>query len=126
LVVGLGLVVLAGTGCSRVTAEFPVVVFGAEAEGVKMLRPGARWSECRLALTGMVSRPAGSTSLVNEAMAELLATDAEADALANVRMSATILRLGIVERTCLDVRCDVVRRIPVVLLPAPPSHEGHH
>lgn len=120
----LGMLVLAGSGCSESGGELPLVGRDVAAAGTKMLRPDARAEACRLRLFG---RELGAAPApLDRAVQELLASDSEADALANVRIRTRSVGLGIGDRTCVTVEADVVRMVSVIRLPAPAGHEGHH
>jgi hypothetical protein len=63
---------------------------------------------------------------LDRAVQDLLRSDPEADALANVRIRTRTISIGVADRACVTVQADVVRMISVVRLPAPAGHEGHH
>jgi hypothetical protein len=73
-----------------------------------------------------VSPVAGSPSPLESALRALLASDPEADQLSDVEVREQTVASGLVNRTCVTVRANVVRMIPVVRLPMPASHHGHH
>jgi hypothetical protein len=112
--------------CTSSTARLPRVTFGISADRfeTKMLRPGARTSACRTTLLGVPV--AGSPSPLESALRALLASDPEADQLSDVEVREQTVASGVVNRTCVTVRANVVRMVPVVLLPMPASHHGHH
>lgn len=120
----VALLALVATACSESAGEFPLISRDAAAAGTKMLRPAARAEACRTRLFGR--DVAGEPAPLDQAVRALFAMDAEADALANVRITTRATALGIGDHTCVTVQGDVVRTISVVRLPAPPGHEGHH
>jgi hypothetical protein len=101
-----------------------VASFDTAAAGEKMLRPNAHASACRTRLLGVTLGAGGSP--LDEAIHALLALDAEADALTDVRIDSWATTLGLFDRSCVTVEANVVRQIPVVKLPAPPGHHHEH
>ena len=111
-------------GCVESRGELGLVAFDAERAGTKMLRPGAQGRACATRVLGIGT---GDTSTpLDRALAQLHALDKEADALTNVAIEVRGFALGVLDRTCVTVRADVVRQTSLVQLPAPPGHEGHH
>jgi hypothetical protein len=124
---GLGallLILVLASGCSSWQARAPVVVFDPNATGSKMLRPDVGSTNCRTRLFGVTV--AGDRSPLDASFRDLVRLDAEADAVQKVAIESRVFSLGVVDRTCVTVRGDVIRTTPVVRLPAPPGHEGHH
>jgi hypothetical protein len=114
------------TACTSVTTRVPGVTFDTEPSrpATKMLHPGARASVCRTTLLGFAI--GGSASPLEAGLRALLATDPEADQLADVQIRERTVTTGLVDRTCITVQADVVRAISTVRLPAPAGHQGHH
>ena len=112
--------------CTSSTARLPRVTFATPDDRfeTKMLRPVARASACRTTLLGVPI--AGPRWPLESALRALLATDAEADQLTDVDVREQTVASGLVNRTCVTVRANVGRAIPVVRLPMSASHHGHH
>jgi hypothetical protein len=111
-------------GCVESRGELGLVAFDPERAGTKMLRPGAQGRACATRVLGIATGDA--TPPLDRALAQLRALDPEADALTHVAIEVRGLVLGVLDRTCVTVRADVVRQTSLVQLPAPPGHEGHH
>ena len=72
-----------------------------------------------------VSREPGDPS-VTEAVAQLLAHDAEADVVTDASIGSDRLLTGVYNRRCVWVRGNLGRTIRIVTVPMPPSHHDHH
>jgi len=118
------LLVASLAGCVESRGDIGLVAFDAERAGTKMLRPGAQGRACAMRVLGIATGDASSP--LDRALAQLRALDAEADALTHVAIEVRGLALGVLDRTCITVRANVVRQTSLVQLPAPPGHEGHH
>ena len=114
--------VVAVAACTRLNGRLPVVSFNAATAGSKMLRPEAHASACAVRVLGLTVGP--GVSPLDEALQALLALDPEADALTDVRIESRAVTTGLLDRSCVRVRANVVRTVPVVTLPAPAGH--HH
>jgi hypothetical protein len=114
------------TACTSSTARLPRVTFATPDDRfeTKLLRPATRASACRTTLLGISI--AGPPSPLESALRALLASDPEADQLSDVDVRQQTVASGVVNRTCVTVQANVVRAIPVVRLPMPASHHGHH
>lgn len=123
----LGVALGAGlVACTSSAARLPRLTFGTADDRfeAKMLRPAARASACRTTLLGIPI--AGPPSPLESALRGLLAKDSEADQLTDVDVREQTVALGLMNRTCVTVQANVVRAIPVVRLPMPAGHHGHH
>lgn len=115
-----GAVMLAG--CAAQEGHLPRVSAVAEADGFKMLRPGASARACRGVFFG---RRGGDGPLLGEAFARVLALDREADSLMNVSLRWRRTSLGLYTWACVEISGDLVRMVPTVLVPMGGEHEGH-
>lgn len=120
----VAVLVSATSGCVSWRAQVPLVAFDAERAGTKMLRPGTNSTACCTRILGMAV--ACTAPPLDTALRDLLAVDAEANALTTVVIETRTLALGVLDRTCVTVHANVVRTTSVVRLPAPAAHEGHH
>jgi hypothetical protein len=117
------LCVVALTGCTTRLGSAPLLGPGAGAVGTKLLRPGARGRSCRTTILGL---PLGSGSgTLDEAVAALLAQDAEGDVVTDAVLEEEQVTTGVVNRRCLVVRGDLGRRTTTVTLPTGEEHHGH-
>jgi hypothetical protein len=66
------------------------------------------------------------SKMLRRAVRGLLDLDPEADALTDVRVESRQMSSGVFDRSCVTVRANLVRQIPVVTLPAPPGHHHEH
>jgi hypothetical protein len=115
LLAGLTMACSTSTTLPRLTLVDPL-------DGFKMLRPSARATECGGA--AFWGRPA-TRDLGALALARLLNSDDEADAVVNARLEWTWWSIGVYGRRCVTVTGDVVRSIRTVRLPMPVHHGDH-
>lgn len=120
-----GTVVLAVAllACGRGTVVLPRVTSIDPGEGFKMLRPGAKTTDCR-ARAIWIDAPV-SEDEATRALGVLLGSDPEADAVLNARLEWTSWTLGVYGKRCVTLTGDVVRSIRTVTLPMPASHGAH-
>jgi hypothetical protein len=121
---GLAALAVGLVGCGLGGGTIPLVILGANQPGFKMLRPGAAARAC-----GATVWPYGArdrTGLVEAALAELLAEQAGADVVRDVRISWRGIDLLLAQVGCVSVRGDVGRVISTVELPMLGGHHGHH
>ena len=111
--------VLAGCSASlgRVGALVP------DADGLKLLRPGVSGRSCRTSIAGL-PLGAGEPDL-REAVAQVLALDAEANAVANAEVRWRRLVTGVYNRRCVEVRGDLARTVSPLTIPMPSGHGAH-
>jgi len=87
----------------------------AEGTGLKLLRPAVSGRSCRASLAGL-PLAAGEPDL-REALAQVLALDAEANVVANAEVRWRRLVTGVYNRRCVEVRGDLARTVPTVTIP---------
>jgi hypothetical protein len=92
--------------------------------GVKLLRPAVSGGSCRATLLGF--RLGSGRGTIQEAMGEILALDAEGNAVVEAEVGRREFVTGVYNRRCVRVRGDLVRVITTVTLPSAPGHHGHH
>jgi hypothetical protein len=92
--------------------------------GVKLLVPSVTGRSCRTSILG-VPLKSGDPD-VQEALAQILARDAEGDVVTDARLSSECIFLGLYNRRCVSVEGNLGRTIRVVTVPMPASHHGHH
>jgi hypothetical protein len=110
-------------GCATSLGSFGVVQPDADAVGLKLLRPGVVGRSCRASVLGIPLR-AGAPD-VREALAAILALDAEGNVVANAEVRSERLLTGVYNRRCVELRGDLARTVSTIVVPAPPGHEGH-
>ncbi len=110
------------TGCAGSLGTVGLLDPDAEDVGLKLLRPGAVGRSCRASVLG-VPLAAGTPDL-REALAGILALDAEGNVVANAEVRWRELVTGLYNRRCVEVRGDLARTVPTIRLPAP-EHRGH-
>ena len=103
------------SGCTSSLGTAGVLLPDADAVGVKLLRPGVSGRSCRASIVG-IPLDDGSPSL-GEAMARVLALDAEGDALTNADVRWERVVTGLYNRRCVEVRGNLVRTISTVTIP---------
>lgn len=110
-------------GCSRWEARFPFVGADTTHIGTKLLRPEGRARSCAVHVLGWPR----DASAVEQAVRMLLATDAEANGIANLHVEVTGFGLGFIGRTCATVSGDIVRMTSLALVPGleHPRHDTH-
>jgi hypothetical protein len=91
---------------------------------VKLLRPAIWERACRANVLGVPLGP--SSPPLGEALERIFAHDREGDVITNAEITTSQLTTAIYNRRCVEVRGDLGRRISTIVLPAPPSHHGHH
>lgn len=116
------LAMLWAAGCTAPLGRLPLVM--READATKLLRPGVEGRSCRSRVLG-VSTADGDPSL-EEALAPILALDAEGNAVADAEVRSEELLTGVYDRRCVVVRGDLVRTIGTITLPMPEGHHHHH
>lgn len=108
------------SGCCRVPlGSLGFVSRDSEPVGTKLLRPGTVARSCQTSILGV---PIGPRLSMENALAQILAVDAEGNAITNVRMTWHGVHTVLYDRDCLEVRGDLVRTISTVTLP---HHAGH-
>jgi hypothetical protein len=116
-------VAVALAGCARSLGTVGVIRAESDTFDVKLLRPGASGRSCRASVLGIPLSAPGPT--VREALDRILALDAEGDVVVNTEVRSEEWITGLYNRRCIEVRGDLARAIPTVVLPMPPEHHGH-
>ena len=111
------------TGCTTSLGTVGLVRPDAEAVGVKLLRPGVSGRSCRASVMGFPL--SGKEPGLRDALAAIAALDAEGDVVVNAEVRWEHLVTGLYNRRCIEVRGDLARTTPTIILPAPPGHHGH-
>lgn len=111
------------SGCGSTHTMVPFVRAGGGPADMKMLRPGLHARACRVWLLGI---PLGTADAADELVGTLMASDAEGDVLANVRVTTSGVMTGVFNRMCVEVTGDLGREISVVRLPAVGGGHDHH
>ncbi len=102
-------------GCSASLGKVGVLV--PDADGLKLLRPGVSGHSCRASIAGL---PLGTGEPdLREAVAQVLALDAEANAVANAEVRWRRLVTGVYNRRCVEVRGDLARTVSTLTIPMP-------
>jgi len=109
--------------CGTETVTTGILGPGASGVGVKMLRPAAVGRVCRASLLGFVQT--SKNPLLAEALEQILALDPEGDAVANARVRWDHVTTGVYNRHCVEVRGDLVRVVPTMVLGGPAGHADH-
>ena len=111
-------------GCASSLGVIDAVAPRSEQAGVKLLRPAAVGRSCRVDVFGIsIGR---TTPPLPDALAQIVALDAEGDVIRNAEVTSSQFVSGIYNRRCVEVRGDLARMIRTITLPAPASHRGHH
>jgi hypothetical protein len=111
-------------GCSGGLASVNVLQPKFDTFGVKLLRPDVAGRSCRTSILGMPRQPGDPE--VQEAIAQILALDAEGDVVTDAHIGSERIITGVYNRRCVWVRGNLGRTIRTITLPMPASHEGHH
>ena len=111
-------------GCSTPLGSVNVLQPKFDTFGVKVLTPGVAGRSCRTSIFGM-ALAAGDPD-VREAIAQILALDAEGDVVTDAQISAERVFTGVYNRRCVWIRGNLGRTIRTITLPMPASHQGHH
>ena len=110
-------------GCSASLGSVGVLVPDADGLGLKLLRPGVSGRSCRASIAG---QPLGTGEPdLREAVAQVLALDAEANAVANAEVHWRRLVTGVYNRRCVEVRGDLARTVSTLTIPMPSGHGAH-
>ena len=119
------LVVALVAGCSSMhAATLPRVSSLAPEDGFKLLKPRARVVQCDGGLfPGLINR---RSDLADQALRELLSSDAEGNTLIDLRIEWRSWSIGVYGRQCIAMEGDLVRPTATVLLPMAGDHSGHH
>ena len=117
------MVLLALTGCAESLGSIGVITPDADEVGLKLLRPNAVGRSCRSSVIGIPLQAAEPT--LREAIAGILALDAEGNVVANAEVRWRHLVTGLYNRRCIEVRGDLARTVSTIRLPMPAGHEGH-
>jgi hypothetical protein len=119
----LAVVLVASGGCGFAGGRLPIVPFGSEEPGFKMLAPGAEARACGGILWPYGARADGG--LLERAVEGLMVPYAEADTVRDLRVSWRGVDLLVAQIGCVSVRGDVGREIPTVKLPMLGEHAEH-
>lgn len=92
-----------------------------EPVGVKLLRPGLVGRSCEAFLVG-IRIGAGQLS-VEDAVAQILASDPEGNAVTNARLSWHGVTTGLYNWVCLEVKGDLSRTVSTITFPPSSGHE---
>jgi len=111
------------SGCTVSLGRVGLVADDAELVGVKLLRPNIAGRSCRVSVLGVPFRAGPPT--VGEALAEILAADAEGNVVTHVEMTRSALLTGVYNRRCVEARGDLGHAVSTIRLPAPAHHTGH-
>ena len=111
-------------GCGLGGGKVPFVAVGSQDPGFKMLAPDAHSRACGTVLWPYGRRSGGP--LLQQAMAELVAVNPEADTIRDLQLSWRGIDLLVAQIGCVSVRGDVGRYIPTVQLPMLGEHGHHH
>jgi len=107
-------------GCTVPLGRVALVTPESAMPATKLLRPGVEGRSCRRRVFGIATD--GGDPSVDDALARILALDAEGNGVANVDVRVEELLTGVYDRRCVVVRGDLVRTIGTITLPMP----GHH
>jgi hypothetical protein len=110
-------------GCSASLGRVGALVPDADGLGLKLLRAGVSGRSCRASIAGL-PLSTGEPDL-REAVARMLALDAEANAVANAEVRSRQLVTGVYNRRCVEVRGDLARTVSTLTLPMPSGHGAH-
>ena len=110
------------SGCTTTLGRIPAVARDSDATGTKMLRPGATGRSCGTEILGV---SVGAPPDLGAAVQQILDLDREG----NVVLDAVVTRFDVVtllaNRRCLEVRGDLARTTPSVILPAHEHGAAH-
>jgi hypothetical protein len=114
---------LALAACARGSGTIPRMTALPPESGYKLLRPAAVAVACE----GGFFEGNASSDLLARTTADLLARDAEADAILQAKVEWTGWSIGVYGRRCVRVEGDVVRSVRTILLPMAhgDGHQGH-
>ena len=116
----LGLAALL-SACTTTLGKLPVVAHDSDVVGTKMLHPGATGRSCGTEILGV---SVGAPPDLTLAVQQILDFDHEG----NVVLDAVVTRFDFVtlllNRRCVEVRGDLARVTPSVVIPTPHQH-GH-
>jgi hypothetical protein len=118
------MVVAITAGCTMPLGSVSALQPRFDTFGVKLLAPSLTGRSCRTSILG-VPLQSGDPD-VREAMAQILAHDAEGDVVTDVRLSSERVVTGFYNRRCVSVEGNLGRTIRVITVPMPASHHGHH
>jgi hypothetical protein len=110
------------SGCATSLGTIGVAAPDAGAMGLKLLRPGATGRACRTTVFGVPL--ADGEPRLQDALAEILALDAEGNVVVNAEVRWRHVVTGVYNRRCVEVQGDLARSLSTITLPAPPGH--HH
>ena len=116
-------VAVALAGCGRSLGTIGVLRAESDTVDVKLLRPGAAGRSCRASVLGFPLSEPGPT--VREALDRILALDAEGDVVVNAEVRSEEWITGLYNRRCIEVRGDLARAVPTLVLPMPSEHHRH-
>jgi hypothetical protein len=111
-------------GCAASLGSVNVLQPQFDTFGVKVLAPSVSGRSCRTSILGMPLQPGDPD--VQEALAQILAHDAEGDVVTDARIGSERILTGVYNRSCVSVHGNLGRTIRVITLPMPASHQGHH
>jgi len=112
-------------GCTSGLGHVPLLPRDGTAPATKLLRPDVEGRSCRRSVFGLAVGPDGEPS-ISEAIEQILALDAEGDAVANAEVRWERVVTGLHNRRCVVVRGDLVRIISTMTLPVPGGHHHPH
>ncbi|HUE29936.1 MAG TPA: hypothetical protein VMR79_03630 [Verrucomicrobiae bacterium] len=110
-------------GCSASLGNVGALVPDADGLGLKLLRPAVSGRSCRASIAGLPLAP-GEPEL-HEAVAQMLALDAEANAVVNAEVRWRRVVTGVYNRRCVEVRGDLARTVSTLTIPMPSGHGAH-
>jgi hypothetical protein len=111
-------------GCSTRLGSVNVLQPKFDPFGVKLLSPNVAGRSCRTSILGVPLQPGDPE--VQEAIAQILAIDAEGDVVTDAQIGSEHLVTGVYNRRCVWIRGSLGRTIRTITLPMPASHQGHH
>ena len=117
-----GLAVLVA-GCGGALGQIGRITRSDGYEGLKMLRPGFRVTECENSVVG--GTWSGQGRLADQAIERMLGIDDEATEVVNVRMETSWWTVGVFSRRCLTIVGDVARSTSLIRLPMAGNTSGH-
>ncbi|MFN8544926.1 MAG: hypothetical protein U0807_12100 [Candidatus Binatia bacterium] len=118
---------LALVGCTTTHGRLGIVSFPPEVVATKLLRPSAVGRSCATWVLGI---PVGAAlGTLEEAARHILVLHAEGTLVSNLAITRRTFDAGVVTRRCVEVRGDLAREIPRLVVPVPGGHDehsGHH
>jgi hypothetical protein len=111
-------------GCAMPLGSVSAVQPKVDTFGVKLLAPSITGRSCRTSILGVPLQPGDPD--VQEALAQILAQDAEGDVVTDARIDSERILTGVYNRRCVSVQGNLGRTIRVITLPMPASHHQHH